>query len=185
MQQRYRQRGFLLPGCGARGYCLWGLHCSRGFGYALIFIDRATRYNWVSRLKDQSGNSILLVLHLFWGDAGLYAKCCWSDCNAKLFSTKICEFLLDNSSNIVAAAAGWQSATGLVEPHWKIMVHMSRAHLTEKQMSFLFWFYLVVDSACMMNVIPGKFGGKLASPFMLAHGVSHDERIWFPLFSVC
>ncbi len=37
----------------------------------------------------------------------------------------------------------------------------------------------------MMNPILGKFGGKLAFPFLLAHGVGHDERTWFPLFSVC
>ena len=37
----------------------------------------------------------------------------------------------------------------------------------------------------MMNAIPGKFGGKLASPFLLVHGSGHDERTWFPLFSVC
>jgi hypothetical protein len=37
----------------------------------------------------------------------------------------------------------------------------------------------------MMNAIPGKFGGKLASLFLLVHGVSHNERTWFPLFLVC
>jgi hypothetical protein len=31
----------------------------------------------------------------------------------------------------------------------------------------------------------GKIGGKLASPFLLAHGMGHDEHTWFPLFSVC
>jgi hypothetical protein len=36
-----------------------------------------------------------------------------------------------------------------------------------------------------MNAIPGKFGGKLASLFLLVHGSGHDERTWFPLFSVC
>jgi hypothetical protein len=52
---------------------------------------------------------------------------------------------------------------------------MARACLTEKQMPQLFWFYAIVHSACMMNSIPGKFGGKLASPFLLVHGLGHDE----------
>ena len=30
-----------------------------------------------------------------------------------------------------------------------------------------------------------KSGGKLASPFLLVHGVGHDEHTWFPLFLVC
>jgi hypothetical protein len=37
----------------------------------------------------------------------------------------------------------------------------------------------------MMNMIPGKYGSKLASPFMLAHGTRPDPRTWLPLFSVC
>jgi hypothetical protein len=54
-----------------------------------------------------------------------------------------------------------------------------------KKMPQSFWFYSVVHLACMMNAIPGKFGGKLASPFMLIRGVGHDKRAWFPLFLVC
>ena len=65
------------------------------------------------------------------------------------------------------------------------MVHMDRAYLTKKQMPQSFWFYAVVCSGHMMNAIPGKFGGKLVFPFLLAHGVGHDECTWFPLFSVC
>ncbi len=56
------------------------------------------------------------------------------------------------------------------------MVHMSRAYLTEEQMPRSFWFFLVVHSAQMMNAIPGKLHGKLASPFLLVHGVGHDEQ---------
>jgi hypothetical protein len=37
----------------------------------------------------------------------------------------------------------------------------------------------------MMNMIPGKYRSKLASPFMLIHGVCPDQRIWIPLFSLC
>ncbi len=37
----------------------------------------------------------------------------------------------------------------------------------------------------MMNAIPGKFSGKLASPFLLVHGSGHNKRTWFPLFSIC
>jgi hypothetical protein len=37
----------------------------------------------------------------------------------------------------------------------------------------------------MMNAIPGKIHGRIASPFLLVHGVGHDERTWIPLFSIC
>ena len=136
-------------------------------------------------LKDLSSSSILRAFRLFRADAGSYARCFRSDCDTKLFGTTIRDHLIDNASNIVAAAAGRQSSNGLVESHWKVMVHIARAYLTEKQMPRLFWFYAIVHSARMMNAIPGKFGGKLASPFLLVHGSGHDERTWFPLFSVC
>jgi hypothetical protein len=156
-----------------------------GFHYALILVDRATRYNWVYSLKDLSVDSILSALCYFKADVGSYARCFRSDCDTKLFGTCIREHLIDNNSNIVATPAGRQSANGLVESHWKTMVHMSRAYLTEKQMPRSFWFFSVVHSARMMNAIPGKLHGKLASLFLLVHGVGHDERTWFPLFSVC
>jgi hypothetical protein len=82
-------------------------------------------------------------------------------------------------------ADGCQSSNGLVESHWKVMVQMAHAYLMEKQMPWFFWFNAVVHSGHMMNAIPGKFGGKLAAPFLLAHGVGHDKCTWFPLFSVC
>jgi hypothetical protein len=62
---------------------------------------------------------------------------------------------------------------------------MARAYLTEKQMPRMFWFYAIVHSAHMMNAIPGKFDGKLASPFLLVYESGHDEQTWFPLFSIC
>ncbi len=156
-----------------------------GFRYSLVFVDQATHYNWVFGLKDLSSASILAAFCLFRADAGSYARCFRCDCDAKLFGTKIREHLIDNASNIVAAAAGRQSSNGLVELHWKVMVHMACAYLTEKRMPRSFWFYVIVHSARMMNAIPGKFGGKLASPFLLVHGSGHDERTWFPLFLIC
>jgi hypothetical protein len=138
-----------------------------GFRYALILVDRATRYNWVYGLKDLSADSILSALRNFKADAGSYARCFRLDCDAKLFGKRIRDHL--NNSKVIAAPAGHQSSNGLVESHWKTIVHMSRAYLTEKQMPRSFWFFSIVHSARMMNAIPGKFHGKLASPFLLVH----------------
>jgi hypothetical protein len=111
------------------------------------------------------------------------AWCFYCDCDAKLFGQKISDYLINNNS--VAAPAKCQSANSLVESHWQVMVHMAKAYLTEKQMSCRFWFYAIVHVVCMMNVIPGKICGCLASPFLLVHGVSYDPRTWVPIFSLC
>ena len=65
------------------------------------------------------------------------------------------------------------------------MVYMAWAYLTEKQMPQSFWFFAIMHAARMMNAIPGKVDAGLASPFLLVHGVGHDERTWIPLFSLC
>jgi len=155
-----------------------------GFHYALLLVDRATRYNCVYGLKDLSAASILSALCNFKADAGSFARCFRSDCDPKLFGKRIRDHLINNNSKIVAAPAGRHLPNGLVDAHWKTMVHMSRAYITEKQMPRSFWFFSIFHSARMMNTIPGKLHGKLASPFLLVHGVGHDERTWFPLFSV-
>jgi hypothetical protein len=62
------------------------------------------------------------------------------------------------------------------------MVHMACTYLNEKQMPQTFWFYAITHAAQMMNAIPGKHSGCLASPFLLVHVVGRDERTWVPLF---
>ena len=105
-----------------------------GFRYALILVDRATRYNWTFGLSDLSSASILGAFRKFRASAGSLARCFHCDCDLKLFGTAIQEYLIDASSRIVAAPAGRQSSNGLVESHWNVMVHMGLAYLTEKQM---------------------------------------------------
>ncbi len=104
-----------------------------GYCYALILIDRATRYNWTFGLKTLSSADIIY---------------------------------------------------GLVESHWKTMVHMARTYITKKQMPRTFWFYAITHAARMMNAIPGKHSGKLASSFLLVQGIGHNERTLVPIFSL-
>jgi hypothetical protein len=47
-------------------------------------------------------------------------------------------------------------------------------------MPCLFWYFAIKHSVHMMNMIPGKYCGKLASPFMLVHGVRPVQRTWLP-----
>ncbi len=146
-----------------------------GFWYALILVDQATRYNWTFGLKTLTLDSILAALCLFQSSVGSLACCFYSDCDVKLFGMAISEYLIDSNYKVVPAPAKRQSSNGLVKSHWKMLVHMGRAYLTEKQMPRTFWFYVITHAARMMNAILGKHLGYLASPFLLIHGVGHDE----------
>ena len=156
-----------------------------GFKFALIFVDRATCYNWTFGLKSLQHNNIQVAFLAFHDEAGSLACQFRCNCNEKLFRSAVHSFLHSNNLSIAASPAGWQSLNGLVESHWKIMVHMSHAYLTKKQIPQTFWYYTIKHSTRMMNMIPGKYGTKLASPFMLAHGTCPNPRTWLPLFSVC
>jgi hypothetical protein len=143
------------------------------------------RYNWTFGLKDLSSLSIISALHLFRASAGSLARCFYLDCDLKLFGSALSEYLINGSSKVVSAPAKRQSANGLMESHWKVMIHMAHAYLTKKQMPRTFWFYAITHAARLMNTFPGKHSSLWASPFLLIHGVGHDERTWIPLFSLC
>jgi hypothetical protein len=155
------------------------------FCHSLILVDWATHYDWTFGLKILSLDFILTVIQLFYSAANSLVHCFYCDCDAKLFGTAISEYLIDNGSKVVATPAKQQLPNGLVESHWKTIVHMARAYLTEKQMPCSFWFYTITHAAHMMNTIPGKFKDCLASLFLLVHGVGHDVHTWIPLFSMC
>jgi hypothetical protein len=68
-----------------------------GYRYALILVDRATRYNWTFGLKSLSYECMLSALCLFRAAAGALACCFYCNCNAKLFGLAISEYLIDNN----------------------------------------------------------------------------------------
>jgi hypothetical protein len=138
-----------------------------------------------SQFKSLHHNKIFVAFLAFQSKAGRLATQFWCDCNKKLFGSHIQSFLHTEHSSIVSSPAGHQSANGHVESHWKIMVHMSRAYLTKKQMPCTFWYFAIKRLAWMMNMIPGKYCNKLASPFMLVHGKRPDTRTCLPLSSLC
>ncbi len=122
---------------------------------------------------------------MFWAEAGGFSKSFCCDYDGTLFGKAVRTHLTDNSSDIISSVAGRKSGNGLVEANWKTMVHMSRAYLTDKQMSRIYWFYSIWDAPRMMNMIPRKLHGQLSSPFMLVHGRRPDCRTWVPLFLLC
>jgi hypothetical protein len=110
-------------------------------------VDRSTQYNWAFGLQNLLLDTIISAIWLFWAAAGSLVICFHCNSDHKRFGTAISEYLIDNQSKIVAAPAKWQSSNDLVKLHWKTMVHMASAYLTEKQMPRKFWFYAVVHSA--------------------------------------
>jgi hypothetical protein len=114
-----------------------------GFKYALIFMNHTTRFNWTFGLKSLQHNNIQSAFLSFRDKAGSLARQFRCGCDEKLFGSAVRLFLNKNNSSIAASPAGQQSYNGLVKSHWKIMVHMSRAYLTKKQMPHTFWYFAI------------------------------------------
>ena len=155
------------------------------FKYALILVDWATRFNWCFGLKSLHHDDIISASLAFCTKAGNLARQFRCDCDEKLFGSHICLFLHLERSSIASGPAGRQSVNGLVESHWKIMVHMACAYFTEKHMPRTCWYYTIKHAAHMMNMIPGCYNNKLTSPFILVHGVRLDQRTWLPIIFLC
>jgi hypothetical protein len=60
-----------------------------GFKYALIFVDRATCFNWCFGLKSLHHDKIIAAFLAFQSKAGRLATQFWCDCNKKLFGSHI------------------------------------------------------------------------------------------------
>ena len=118
--------------------------------FALILVDRATRYNWTFGLWSLSSDCILAAICLFRVTACSLAPCFYCDCDAKLFGTAISEYLIDNNSKIISAPVKRQSYNGLVESHLKVMVLLACAYLIEKQMPHTF-LVLCHHSRCLYD----------------------------------
>ncbi|EJK48458.1 hypothetical protein THAOC_32741, partial [Thalassiosira oceanica] len=155
-----------------------------GYRYALLLVDRATKYIWVYGVKSLTAVNIIAALEEFRADAGGLPKQFRCDCDQKLLGGNARRWIYRNNSKVIGAPAGRQSANGLVERAWQTMCSMARAYLTDAGMSRDYWYFAIAHAARMMNYIPGKVEGKLTTSFELVHRVRPDGRTFFPLFSI-
>jgi hypothetical protein len=88
-----------------------------GYKFALVFVNRATRYNWTFGLKSLQHGNIQAAFLAFHTEAGSLARLFHCNCNKKLFGSAVQSFLHSNNSAIAASSAGHQSSNGLVESH--------------------------------------------------------------------
>ncbi len=92
-----------------------------GFKYALIFVDRATCFNWCFGLKSLHYDDIIAAFLVFHSKAGSLARQFQCDCDEKLFGSHVRLFLHLDRSSIAWSPNGHQSANGLIKSHWKIL----------------------------------------------------------------
>ena len=105
---------------------LYGSSTAHGqIKYALYFIDRTTRYKAIYPLKDLS-KDIFPAIKQFCSDFQQIPSQFICDCDQRLFSQQIQDWLTENNSRINSAPEGKQRQNGLAEGTWRTILKMAR-----------------------------------------------------------
>ena len=94
--------------------------------YGLYPIDRATIYKAIYPISDLSAD-IIPQLKKFCNEMNTTPKHFISDCDSRLFSKDIQDWLDSNNSRITCAPEGKQRQNGLAEGTWKTVLRMARS----------------------------------------------------------
>ena len=125
------------------------------FKYTLILMDVATRYTWFFVLKSITSACIIAALEDFRAEAGHMPRRFQTDFDEKLIGGAVLRWLQTKESPIIAAPYHQQSSNRLSKRQWRIIVSMSHAYLTRKQVSRDYWFFAYAHIARMSNCVPG------------------------------
>ena len=156
-----------------------------GIRYALIMVDRATRYKMVYPLTNLT-DDITSALESFYSTFKTFPKIIRSDYDKKLIGSKIETFISKHNlkCQLQGAPPETQNKNGLAESNWKYLLQMSRAWLATHLLPSKFWWWALKRSIETSNYVPIKIDNNITTPFFLVHHIKPDLRNLLPLFSV-
>ena len=111
-----------------------------GIKFALILVDRKTRFTFAYPLIDYKSTTIIDTLQQIKVTAGKLLRKLYTDFDPKLLSKKITTWYSNNNNIILAAPPEQRHQNGLVERIWQTLSRMGRAYINDKQMPRSFWF---------------------------------------------
>ena len=114
-----------------------------GIKFALIIVDRETRYTYVLPLKNCQSQSIITVLKQLMIMAGKLPTSLYTDLDTKLLSSSVLTFCTEHDTMIIAAPSEQQNQNGLVKRTWQTLSQMARAFVTDKHMPRSYWFWAI------------------------------------------
>ena len=154
-----------------------------GIKFALVVVDRKTRYNFVFPLTDCKSTTIINTLQKLKVTAGKLPRKLYTDFDPKLLSAKVTSWYHQQNGMILAAPPEQQHQNGLVERTWQTLSKMARAFINDKQMPRSYWYWAVQHASRVHNVFPLKFDGQLTTSHELVYKSKPDYRQLFRLFS--
>ena len=135
---------------------LYGANTAHGgVKYALYLVDRSTRYKSIYPLTNLS-TDILKQFKSYCNDIGLVPKQFICDCDRRLFSQDIKEWLEEGHSRINAAPEGKQRQNGLAERTWRSILRIARGRIASSLLPPTFWWFAFKRAVEVSNYVPIK-----------------------------
>ena len=164
---------------------LYGANTAHGgIKYALYIVDRTTRYKYIHPLKNLT-TDILDGIKSFCSDMGTVPKRFISDCDNRLFSSAVSDWLKDNNSQITAAPEGKQNQNGLAEGTWRVILRMARGWIASSLLPPTYWWFAFKRAVEVSNYLPLKINNKYTTPHELVYHEQPNLQNLLPMFSVC
>lgn len=154
-----------------------------GIKYGLFIVDRATRYKTILPLRNLTSD-ILFQLQKFCRSIGFVPHKFIADCDHKLFSLTIQQWLVNNNSSITVAPEGKQPSNGLCQRNWRSVLRMARGWIASAMIPSSFWWYSMKRAVEVANYLPIKIDNSYSTPHCLVYGEKPDLRNLLPMFSV-
>ena len=129
-QSKTHQESMPVPRQSPYGHHIWWLCFLRGASLRPLT-------SWCSYKILLAWRDVIIIIHiktseleLFKADAGRLPHRFHSDFDMKLIDGNALQWILSNSSNIIAAPSGRQSSNVLSECTWRTIIQMARAFIT-------------------------------------------------------
>ena len=154
-----------------------------GIKFALLVVDRKTRYNFVLPLQDCKSISITNALQKLKVMDGKLPQIMYTDFDPKLLSKTVTNWYHNNDGMIMAAPPEQQHQNGLAERTWKSISQMARAYINNKQMSKSYWYWAIKHASRIQNILPLKYNDEYATPYEMVFKDKPDYCQLIRLFS--
>ena len=152
--------------------------------YALYLIDRATRYKAIYPIKDLT-TDILPNIKLFCTEMQCIPKHFICDCDQRLFSQEVQDWLTDNDSRITATPEGKQRQNGLAEGTWRTILRLARGWIASSLLPPSYWWFAFKRAVEVSNYVPLKKDNIWTTPHELVFHEKPDLQNLLQMFSVC
>ena len=154
-----------------------------GIKFALLIVDRKTRYNFILPLTNCKSTTIISALQKLKTMAGKLPRILYTDFDPKLLSSTVTTWYHKNMGIILAAPPEQQQQNGLAERTWRTISQMARAYINDKQMPKSFWYWAIKHASKIQNIFPIKHDNQFTTPYELVFKTKPDYCQLIRLFS--